>query len=180
MGFWISRMSDHCASVPDRWAKQYSWSGDTRKDEIGEKLKALPASDLRPEIIDEIIGNDSWTIHRCDECDEQFEYLVGIDSTGMLFCEECLSKALGKIRSRGAELIMSANDAYDEINRLRAQVDEWENRANWYQYSLEVVAGRRQSIDKLLSNEGIAKMALDYPPWSVRERGCGLSEGEEK
>ncbi len=107
MGFWISRRADRCAMVPARWAECYDGSRDPRKAEIGEKLKALPASDLRPEVIDEIIGNDTWTSHRCDECDEQFELLVGIAANGMapceammLLCEDCISSALQLIKGQ--------------------------------------------------------------------------------
>lgn len=109
MGFWISRRADRCAMVPAWWAECYDGSSDPQKAEIGEKLKALPASDLRPEIIDGIIGNDTWTAHRCDQCDEQFDLLLGIGddpaygANWLLLCEGCISSALQQIKSASEE-----------------------------------------------------------------------------
>lgn len=93
--------SDHIASVPKRWDKQYPtsrWGEDKR--EIACKLLALPPG-FTAEQCNEIIGNKSWTHFTCDECDKDVDKLIDFGDNPINYggnhfsvCIKCLRKAV--------------------------------------------------------------------------------------
>lgn len=103
----INRRADICASVPDRWAQQYS--GDrfgSEKHLITAALRSLErANGLTKEAIDAAIGNESWTRNECNECgvDADLTITVGepmdYESHTATLCADCIARAADKLRN---------------------------------------------------------------------------------
>lgn len=85
------------ADVLHRWKKQYS-SSETFSwmNGITDKTAQLEAlyAERTPtkEAIDEIIGNDSWTVLRCDNCDRDVEKVCIMEryENYLQVCSACL------------------------------------------------------------------------------------------
>jgi len=86
--------------VSVRWIEQYGRTLNEKHKLIGEKLNALDVETATPEEVTGIIGNDSWTWIRCDDCREDAEKVVQLgdepdyDSATANICLPCLQKAL--------------------------------------------------------------------------------------
>lgn len=101
----VLTLRDVIKDVPLRWEYQYAGaldgynSGSTKtRRQILEELQSLDLSACSCEDIKRVIGNDSWTNLRCDECEGIVETVVvcGHFHRGNAFylCEACLNKAL--------------------------------------------------------------------------------------
>ncbi len=60
-------------------------------DSIYSQLEALDLDTVEPEVIDNIIGNNSWTTITCKECGENQNTAIVLDD---YICKDCLEKAL--------------------------------------------------------------------------------------
>ena len=99
---YIVSRSELIKSTPDRWFRQYKnyeyGSSSFRHREKCDELSALKWP-FSAEDVNKIIGNDSWTIMKCDECKMDAEELVHLgdevdyDATYADVCFECLNKA---------------------------------------------------------------------------------------
>lgn len=89
---------DVVADVAERWREQYP-EGEPDRDEIYECLVSRKPSTV--EAVEEIIGNDSWTILECDVCDERRDAVVMFDNRttdyGTRICQDCLSKGIREL-----------------------------------------------------------------------------------
>lgn len=103
MGMKLILKSDIVAGVPKRWADQYEgyenrWEGSRDKQKVTEALAALPPG-FTAEQVNRIIGNDSWTENKCDECDADAPVLVRIgddpdyDARWLDLCPDCIAHA---------------------------------------------------------------------------------------
>lgn len=87
----------------DKWAEQYPkddhWGKDERKQEIATSLVEL-GEEPKPEDVDRVIGNTSWTRTTCDECEAENIDVVRLgqpldyESKTADICKGCLSEAL--------------------------------------------------------------------------------------
>ncbi len=90
------------ADLPERWKMQYrtnyqlfdgKWTFDIIKQLEAEQ-------DLTEERAKEILGNDSWTRNKCDECDKDVYATVQLgqepdyESATANICLDCLNKAI--------------------------------------------------------------------------------------
>jgi len=88
-------------NVSEHWNRTYAGSQWSHKRDIGDKLSSAPV--LNPDIVREIIGNDSWTETRCNECDAKNIPVVQLgeepdyESSTAYVCRECLEKAISLI-----------------------------------------------------------------------------------
>lgn len=86
----------HVAAVPARWAAQYPRGRYPDKDQTTDALNALAKGTFIAADIDRIIGNDSWTAHRCDGCGADRDILIRIgeepdyDARWLDLCTECI------------------------------------------------------------------------------------------
>lgn len=100
----ITTRKEVIAAAPSRWAKQYAeyrFTGDTRKAEITNELRALPVDEVTKENVDRIIGNKGWTILTCDQCQQDSEAVANFDywsEHSVSVCLDCLKKAQRLIR----------------------------------------------------------------------------------
>lgn len=67
---------------------------------LREELADLPKADRTPARIAEIIGNDSWSVVECDQCDKRVPVAVTVvqppdyETRTVTICEPCLRRAL--------------------------------------------------------------------------------------
>ena len=108
MSISIITLSDVCSGVPFRWRAQYSdRPRNAAKLAKADQLDALDPRDLTPDHISAIIGNDSWTVLRCDECGKDCDALARIgdepdyDVRWLDLCSECLKSAFAKLAEIG-------------------------------------------------------------------------------
>jgi len=96
------RKADVVAGVPKAWKRQYEGfkgPGAIEKQDITKKLESLP-SGFSAADVKSIIGNESWTDCRCDECGIDSDVLVRIGddcdyhTRWVDVCATCLSRAL--------------------------------------------------------------------------------------
>lgn len=87
--------------VPDRWAGQYKGTTNREHQAIRARLWAALANPLfSAALVDEIIGNQSWTRIECHECGKDVSEAVELgqpddyDSYTAVVCVDCLKKAL--------------------------------------------------------------------------------------
>ena len=95
------------ASVPRAWERQYSdlkgpqWSSHQA---IMQQLLALPEG-FTAEEVNRIIGNESWTSLRCEECGNEVEAVFCFGDTeyasspSVNVCEVCIRKAGVAVRA---------------------------------------------------------------------------------
>ena len=99
---------DIILGVAKRWRSQYNDAGlDTldyqrphqTKRDILNQLEALDLTSATQEEVNKIIGNDSWTALKCDECGEDVDAVVRVgeepnyESQTACVCRACLAKA---------------------------------------------------------------------------------------
>lgn len=91
-------VEDRIAVVADRWKAQYfgsQWHSERMMD-VWSKLKALPGNATTAQV-EAIVGNDTWTDIRCDECGEHVELAIVLNETEdyntFTICEGCLNAA---------------------------------------------------------------------------------------
>lgn len=98
---WITRKSK-AAIAATRWRDQYAHyfaRGDKDKVSTYEKLQDLGPSP-NPDDVDAIIGNDSWTSCRCNDCAQDREAVCELgaepdyDSATAHICIRCLRLAV--------------------------------------------------------------------------------------
>ena len=85
------------------WKRQYGegtyWQEDEEKQDILDKLENLGVNPF-PDDVDSVIGNDSWTRTKCDECNASNVDVIQIgqdpdyESSTAEICKDCLAKAL--------------------------------------------------------------------------------------
>ncbi len=103
-------------NVPKSFASSYpndnakSWKSERTHGDIKRELAALDTATCAYEDIDRIIGNDSWTAHKCEECNQNHELLVVFnheysDERTVLLCKSCMRAATAALdaveKSRG-------------------------------------------------------------------------------
>lgn len=103
---YISRQTQ-ANSTASRWRCQYSgrigMQGDD-KDFVYQELMRLGSSP-KPESIEKIVGNTSWTSIQCSECKKDVQRVIQLgdepdyESNTALVCEYCLKEALQLIGS---------------------------------------------------------------------------------
>lgn len=101
MSISIIKKRDVIKAIPKRWRKHYpdNFYGND-KLEIWQKLALLNTETCDPSVIDDIIGNESWTSLKCDECDREQDILVRIgeepdyEARWQDLCADCLRAAL--------------------------------------------------------------------------------------
>ncbi len=101
MTITVIHRRDIIRSVPDRWDAQYpkAWA---HADMVakGKHLRVLDLEKATSADIERVIGNDSWTVMRCHECQQDRSPLVRIgeepdcDANWVDVCPECLQKAV--------------------------------------------------------------------------------------
>lgn len=85
------------AGAPDRWAHQYERYGrETDKGVKTTLLAALKGTRFTAEQVDKIIGNETWTELKCDECEQNSEAVVRIThfDDDVSLCALCLAHAV--------------------------------------------------------------------------------------
>ena len=94
---------DQIRTVADRWGEQYGkpyWKSDERKQEIGRRLAALDKEKCSAADVAAIIGNDSWSLLQCDNCEAEVTAVVRVgdepdyDSRTVTLCKSCAVKAV--------------------------------------------------------------------------------------
>lgn len=88
------------SKAAEKWKHQYQpyWRYDDSKRAIHEALVAL-GKDPDPDEVDRVIGNGSWTICRCDECEEHCDVVLELGETPdygsatAQICKACFRKA---------------------------------------------------------------------------------------
>jgi hypothetical protein len=98
-------------SVAARWRGQYgdptALGHDDRKMAAAAALDALDPETATAAEVASIIGNDSWTSIRCDECGRRVDAAVRVgeeparDSSTAIVCRECLARALDLLDAAG-------------------------------------------------------------------------------
>lgn len=96
------------ATVAERWKDQYfangRWGGTDGAFAIYKKLKALNITKATPADVTKIIGNETWTMIRCDGCDSYVEKAVQVgatpeyESATTTLCVNCLRDAQQLLR----------------------------------------------------------------------------------
>lgn len=67
------------SEAPTRWKAQYSYIGVRADQKVVTKALARLAHPINPDIVDQIVGNTSWTkVPSCDECGEHPTAVVKI------------------------------------------------------------------------------------------------------
>ncbi len=94
---------DQIRTVADRWGEQYGkpyWKNDEEKQEIGRRLAALDKEKCSAADVAAIIGNDSWSLLQCDNCEAEVTAVVRVgddpdyDSRTVTLCKPCAVKAV--------------------------------------------------------------------------------------
>ena len=98
-------------TVAAKWAKQYrpgSWSYNNEKAEITRRLFALNPEMASREDVDKIIGNNSWTTIRCNECNAYVSLGIqvgeepDIESQTVILCSACVLTVYTLLQERPA------------------------------------------------------------------------------
>lgn len=75
---------------------------NSRRKIICDKLKAVNPNTITQMEVDIIIGNDSWTELKCNECERDVNVLVRFGSSGdptAYICKRCLKISIAAIES---------------------------------------------------------------------------------
>ncbi len=86
----------------ERWTSQYrDYRHDASKNDITEKLHALPPEGRTATAIAQIIGNKSWSYPSCTECHEYVDIAIsfGEDGNGSTLCLSCLRSAQAALQA---------------------------------------------------------------------------------
>lgn len=91
--------------VPARWHNQYpKGRAEESQLEVGRKLDALNLETASAADVDAIIGNNSWTTERCDECGAQVhEGVVLGEHTTVSICAIC-----ARVAGEAAKVLLTA------------------------------------------------------------------------
>ena len=94
---------DRIRTVVKRWEAAYSGGISVRygqeKFNILDKLKGLDLETVRAAVVDDIIGNNTWTIADCSECGQTVPDVVMVgenpdyESNTAYLCRECAERA---------------------------------------------------------------------------------------
>jgi hypothetical protein len=79
-------------SVYIQWSRQYSEDSAPDKKAITAKLKTLDLKTASANEVNEIIGNESWTMFFCLECNEYSDSGMEFDG-GTSLCYSCVTAA---------------------------------------------------------------------------------------
>lgn len=100
---------DRIRTVAERWARQYGigtrWECDPVMQGILQSLEMLSGDTCSAEIVNKIIGNNTWTRMRCDECKEDTTWIIqlgemsGYESNTANICRACFDKAITLVNS---------------------------------------------------------------------------------
>ncbi len=90
--------------VLESWKKQYPLGKG--RDEITNELSKLNLNKVSAKKINDIIGNNSWTRLRCDECEKDKEIIImflekweeDYESNSCSLCFDCLKKGLKELK----------------------------------------------------------------------------------
>lgn len=95
------RINDVMISWKEHYFRENKWY-DKSKEDIYLELKDVFNNNPKPKakVIDEIIGNDSWTSMHCDVCDKSKNtlyyfrpyYYDEYENSGLRICKKCLKK----------------------------------------------------------------------------------------
>lgn len=93
---------DKINNIADRWKRAYFLNGkwEYGEDKVDIYNKLLNINPLTESVINEIIGNKSWTNNVCNECGEDVNVLIQIgqdpdyESATACICLNCLNKAV--------------------------------------------------------------------------------------
>lgn len=94
---------DRILVVAKAWKQQYP-RPEPDKRRTQECLDALDLSTVHGDVVDEVIGNGSWTRLECNECGEDVQAVVEVgqppdyESSTAQICGPCLKKASKLIR----------------------------------------------------------------------------------
>ena len=87
-------------NVAKRWNQQYATTTNPKHQEIGRRLTELDPNTATAELVNTIIGNESWTsLIQCEECYGYYTIVVELGSgfegdTNFGICRTCLSEAM--------------------------------------------------------------------------------------
>ena len=100
---FISRQT-RAAGAAKAWLKQYG----TDRDGVAKRIEGLGATP-DPDAINKIIGNDSWTYCKCDECGDEVDFVVecgqepDYESATARLCGECVRRAMAIVLGQEAK-----------------------------------------------------------------------------
>ena len=108
----IMTASGNASAAAASWRAQYqkpdgSWRYDDGKRLIFEALAAL--AEPTPEAVNAIIGNDTWTTLRCDQCGREVDVIAEVgsppdyDSATARVCLPCLRIAVDMLSAAAPE-----------------------------------------------------------------------------
>lgn len=87
-----------------------TYSADKRGRQVGRELAALDAETVERAVVDEIIGNASWTRMSCGECgDEDADAIIEVgeepdyESAAARLCYRCIAKCAALAHNAQAE-----------------------------------------------------------------------------
>ena len=90
-------------TAKDCWKRQYfydgSWKHGSDKKTVYENLVSLGETPI-PSQINEVIGNNSWTMLKCSVCNKEVDTVVvfSIDDSSFYLCKKCLNKSTRLIK----------------------------------------------------------------------------------
>jgi hypothetical protein len=99
----ISRRT-RASGAASEWRAQYGRD----QDGIAKRIEALGPSP-EPDAVNAVIGNDTWTSCRCDECGHEVEFVVevgeepGYESSTATLCGECVRRAMAIVLGQEAK-----------------------------------------------------------------------------
>ena len=101
---------DRIRTVAKRWSKQYGigthWEADPVKQGISQSLEMLDKETCSADDVAKIIGNNSWTRMRCDECKEDTTWIIQLgemlryENNTANICRACFDKAITLVNSQ--------------------------------------------------------------------------------
>lgn len=103
----INHKQDMLDKVPERFNRQYrNYSSDTSHRITAEQLLLL-AKPINAQVVDDLIGNTSWTSFTCDACETEVNVLVymeskyydGYEGAYASICKSCLTEMFNLIES---------------------------------------------------------------------------------
>jgi hypothetical protein len=98
----LESRTSKAANAADRWIEQYGCD----QSGIAKRIRSLGDSPT-PEVVNEIIGNPSWTDCHCNECDRYVDCVVQVgdeptyDSSTAWLCGDCIAKAASLLANDG-------------------------------------------------------------------------------
>ncbi len=92
------------SSLAERIKNEYQMEGGTWYQSnwskpLYEDISNLPADAPESDFI-EIIGDDTWTRIKCDECQRSVDKVIDIGGSAAMLCPFCLNEAMGMLTER--------------------------------------------------------------------------------